>query len=178
MAKLKPFLLLLFFFTVCGEYTSASKDEACRDFYAKYTNYQTKLSLVFRDSENDTVVAASEALDLMKNEQVHAIIGPQTSSQAKFVIELGAKANVPIISFSATSPSLSPTNTNFFIRTTHDDSFQVKALAAIVKAYGWKNVIPIHEDSEYGNGLIPYLMDAFQEVNTRVPLCECHFTKI
>ncbi|XP_031255207.1 glutamate receptor 2.8-like [Pistacia vera] len=194
MAKLKPFLLLLllFFFTVCGEYTSASKDEvrvgvvlnlkspvgkiakrfikqACRDFYAKYTNYQTKLSLVFRDSENDTVVAASEALDLMKNEQVHAIIGPQTSSQAKFVIELGAKANVPIISFSATSPCLSPTNANFFIRTTHDDSFQVKALAAIVKAYGWKNVITIHEDSEYGNGLIPYLMDAFQEVNTRVP---------
>ncbi|KAJ0031177.1 hypothetical protein Pint_14256 [Pistacia integerrima] len=192
MAKLKPFLLLLLFFTVCGEYSSASKDEvrvgvvlnlkspvgkiaerfikqACRDFYAKYSNYQTKLSLVFRDSENDTVVAASEALDLMKNEQVHAIIGPQTSSQAKFVIELGAKANVPIISFSATSPSLSPTNANFFIRTTHDDSFQVKAVAAIVKAYGWKNVIPIHEDSEYGNGLIPYLMDAFQEVNTRVP---------
>uniref|UniRef100_A0A2N9INE9 Ionotropic glutamate receptor C-terminal domain-containing protein n=1 Tax=Fagus sylvatica TaxID=28930 RepID=A0A2N9INE9_FAGSY len=105
----------------------------------------------------------------MKNKEVQAIIGPARSSQARFVIELGRKAQVPIISFSATSPSLSPSQNPFFIRTTHDDSAQVKAIADIVKAFGWREVVPIYEDTDYGNGLIPYLMDALQEIDTRVP---------
>uniref|UniRef100_A0A2N9H3K9 Ionotropic glutamate receptor C-terminal domain-containing protein n=1 Tax=Fagus sylvatica TaxID=28930 RepID=A0A2N9H3K9_FAGSY len=105
----------------------------------------------------------------MKNKEVQAIIGPARSSQARFVIELGRKAQVPIISFSATSPSLSPSQNPFFIRTTHDDSAQVKAIADIVKAFGWREVVPIYEDTDYGNGLIAYLMDALQEIDTRVP---------
>ena len=79
----------------------------------------------------------------MKNEEVQAIIGPQRSKEARFVIELGRKAQVPIISFSATSPSLSPSQNPFFIRTTPDDSAQVKAIVDIVKAFGWREIVPI-----------------------------------
>ena len=105
----------------------------------------------------------------MKNKEVQAIIGPQTSAQARFVIELGRKAQVPIISYSATSPSLSPSQNPFFLRTTQDDSAQVKVIAGIVKAFGWREIVPIYEDTDYGNGLIPYLMDSLQEIDTRVP---------
>ena len=105
----------------------------------------------------------------MKNEEVQAIIGPQWSAQAKFVIELGRKAQVPIISFSATSPSLSPSQNQFFIRTTQDDRVQVKAIANIVDTFGWREIVLIYEDTDYGNGLIPYLLDALQEIDTRVP---------
>jgi ionotropic glutamate receptor len=108
-------------------------------------------------------------MDLIKNEEVQAIMGPQTSAQAKFVIQLGGKARIPIISFSATSPSLSPAQNPFFIRTAHDDSAQVKAISAIVEAYGWREIIPIYADTDYGNGLIPYLVDAFQNIDVRVP---------
>jgi ionotropic glutamate receptor len=108
-------------------------------------------------------------MDLMKNEEVQAIMGPQTSAQAKFIIQLGEKAQIPIISFSATSPSLSPAENPFFIRTAQDDSAQVKAISAIVEAYGWREIIPIYADTEYGNGLIPYLVDAFQNIDVRVP---------
>ncbi|KAK0599476.1 hypothetical protein LWI29_005653 [Acer saccharum] len=139
------------------------------DFYASNPHYRTRLALLIRNSTSDVVVAASQAVDLIKNEQVHAIIGPQWSAQAKFVINLGEKAKIPIISFSATSPYLSPAETPFFIRTAHDDSFQVRAIADIVKAYGWREVIPISENTDYGNGLIPYLNDAFQAYNIRVP---------
>jgi ionotropic glutamate receptor len=100
---------------------------------------------------------------------VQAIIGPQTSAQAKFVIQLGRKAQVPIISFSATSPSLSPSQNPLFIRTAQDDRAQVKAIADIVEAYGWREIVPIYEDTDYGNGLIPYLLEAFQEIDVRVP---------
>nr|POF12585.1 glutamate receptor 2.8 [Quercus suber] len=142
---------------------------ALSDFYAVNHNYSTRLSLLTKDSGNDVIAAASAALDLMKNEEVQAIIGPQRSAQAKFVIELGRKAQVPIISFSATSPSLSPSQNQFFIRTTQDDCVQVKAIANIVDTFGWREIVLIYEDTDYGNGLIPYLLDALQEIDTRVP---------
>ncbi|KAJ0030370.1 hypothetical protein Pint_14247 [Pistacia integerrima] len=144
---------------------------ALSHFYAVNNHFRTNLTLVTRDSQNDVVVASFgsvRALDLMKNEKVHAIIGPQRSEEAQFLIDLGRKTNVPIISFSATSPSLSPTKNEFFIRTAHDDSCQVKAIADILKSYGWMELILIYEDTNYGNGLIPYLTDALREVNARV----------
>jgi len=105
----------------------------------------------------------------MKNENVHAIIGPQRSTQAKFVAKLGEKAHVPILSFLATSPFLSLNHNPFFIQTTQDDSAQVKALATLIQAYGWREVITINEDTDYGNDLILCLIDAFQEVDVRLP---------
>ncbi|KAI4356979.1 hypothetical protein L6164_000955 [Bauhinia variegata] len=139
------------------------------DFYERHPNYRTKLDLRIRDSENDVVTAASAALDLIENERVHAIIGPQTSEHAKFIIELGAKAKIPIISFSATSPTLYPTRNQFFIRTAQDDCSQVKAIASIIGAFGWREIVPIYENTEYGKGLIPCLNDAFEAIDTRVP---------
>lgn len=99
---------------------------------------------------------------------MHAIIGPEWSVQAKFIIELGTKAQVPIISFAATSPSLSTKHNPYFVRTGYDDSSQVKAIAALVQAFGWWEISLIYEDTDYGNGLIPYLTDAFQQVYIRV----------
>ncbi|KAM5553990.1 glutamate receptor 2.9-like [Rosa sericea] len=143
---------------------------ALDDFYAKHAHYQTRLSLLTRDSKNDVVSAAFEALHLINIENVSAIIGPPSSAEAKFVIELGRRNHVPIISFSATSPSLSPSHSSFFIRTAFSDSAQVEAIAAIVGAYSkWLEVVLIYEDTEYGNSLIPYLVDAFQKVGARVP---------
>lgn len=106
----------------------------------------------------------------MENEEVHVIIGPEWSSQAKFVVELGIKARVPIISFSATSPSLSPGRSHYFVRTAYDDTSQVKAIAALVQAFGWREIVPIYEDTDYGHRLIPYLRDAFQEIDTQVSM--------
>ncbi|XP_018722008.2 glutamate receptor 2.8 [Eucalyptus grandis] len=138
------------------------------DFYDVHTHYHTRLSLHIRDPEDDVVDAALAVLDLMENEEVHAILGPEWSSQTEFVINLGVKAQVPIISFSATSPSLSPRQRRYFVRTAYDDSSQVGALAAVVQAYGWREITLVYEDTDYGNGLVPYLVDAFQEVDARI----------
>ncbi|KAK4258035.1 hypothetical protein QN277_007545 [Acacia crassicarpa] len=142
---------------------------AYQDFYKHYSHYQTRLDLRIRDSEKDVVRAASTAFDLMKNEKVRAIMGPLFSEQARFVIQLGHKLRVPIVSFSATSPSLSSTRSKYFIRTTQDDCSQAQAIAAIIEAYGWREIVPIYEDTEYGRGLIPYLLDELEKVNTRLP---------
>uniref|UniRef100_A0A803NG76 Ionotropic glutamate receptor C-terminal domain-containing protein n=1 Tax=Cannabis sativa TaxID=3483 RepID=A0A803NG76_CANSA len=109
------------------------------------------------------------ALDLIKNVQVKAILGPHSSSQAKFIIDLGQKAQVPIISFSATSPSLIPSQNSYFFQTAISDSSQVKAINSIVKLFGWRKVVPIYTANEYGEGIIPYLVDALGEIDVRVP---------
>ncbi|PQM35365.1 glutamate receptor 2.8-like [Prunus yedoensis var. nudiflora] len=139
------------------------------DFYTSRDSSTTRLALSIRDSREDVVDAAAAALDLIKNDQVHAILGPKSSMQANFVIELGDKAQVPIISFSATSPSLTSIRSSYFFRAAQNDSSQVKAISAVVQAFGWREAVPIYIDNEYGQGVIPYLVDALQEVQAQVP---------
>ncbi|GLT81639.1 hypothetical protein SLE2022_000770 [Rubroshorea leprosula] len=143
---------------------------AISDFYSNHGNYRTRLVLNVKDSEGDIVGAAAAALDLIKNVQVQAIIGPRNSMQANFMIALGNKSQVPIISFSATSPFLiSSMRSPYFFRATHNDSSQVKAISAIVQTFRWREVVPIYVDNEFGEGVIPYLSDALEEVNARIP---------
>ncbi|XP_047958515.1 glutamate receptor 2.8-like isoform X1 [Salvia hispanica] len=128
---------------------------AIEDFYSN-RDYNTMIEPHFRDSRSDVVTAASAAIDLLKNTQVMAIIGPQRSIQADFVIDIGDKVEVPIIS-TATSPSVSLKNSSYFIRSAWSSSSQVKPIAAIVKKFGWREVVFVYEDSTYGSGLVPYL---------------------
>ena len=88
--------------------------------------------------------------------------------QAAFVIDVGNKTQVPVVSFSATSPSLSTFHCPYFVRTTPNASAVVNAIAAVAKAFGWREVVPIYEDTDYGTGFLPYLVDAFIRVDTRV----------
>ena len=94
---------------------------------------------------------------MIKNVEVQAIIGPRSSMQANFVIDLGDKAHVPIISFSATSSSLTSLRSPYFFRVAQNDSSQVKAISAIIQAFGWREVVPIYIDNEYGQGIIPFV---------------------
>ncbi|XP_065010062.1 glutamate receptor 2.8-like [Musa acuminata AAA Group] len=142
---------------------------AVEDFYKANPDYTTRLSLHWRDTDNSSISAASAALDLLKNVRVQALIGPQTSTQAKFVAKLGDKAQVPIISFSATSPTTSSSQNPYFIRTAWNDSSQAQAIASLVEAFGWREVVPVYEDSEYGASIVPHLIDALQEVGANVP---------
>ncbi|KAL8521715.1 hypothetical protein ACS0TY_012019 [Phlomoides rotata] len=90
------------------------------------------------------------------------------SGQACFLISLGNKSQVPIITFTATSPSLTSTRSPYFIRATLNDSTQVDAIGALVKTFGWREVVPIYVDNEFGEGIIPYLTDALEQVNARI----------
>ncbi|KAK6161846.1 hypothetical protein DH2020_001687 [Rehmannia glutinosa] len=152
-----------------GEMALTCISMALKDFYATHDHYKTRLVLANRDSKGDVVGAAAAALDLLKNVEVQAIIGPTFSEQANFLIALGHKAQVPIITFSATSPSLSSLRNPYFIRATLNDSSQVDAIVAITQAFGWREVVPIYEDNEFGEGILPFLTDALELVNIRVP---------
>ncbi|KAG8056829.1 hypothetical protein GUJ93_ZPchr0002g23150 [Zizania palustris] len=155
--------------TLVGKVASTSISLALEDFYAVHPNYTTRLVLHFRDSMGDDVQAASAVLDLLENHKVQAIIGPQKSSQALFVSDLGNKCEVPIISFTATSPTLSSHTLPYFVRATLSDSAQVNTIVSIIKSYGWREVVPIYVDNDYGRGIILPLVDALQQKDVHVP---------
>ncbi|KAI7989267.1 Glutamate receptor 2.1 [Camellia lanceoleosa] len=136
---------------------------ALSDIYS-HPHFKTRLDLHVRDSKNNVV-----ALDLLKTEKVQSIIGPLTSMQANFLIHLGEEAHVSILSFSATSHSLSSLRSPYFFRAALNDSSQVQPITSIIQALGWKEVVPIYIENEYGEGLIPFLTNAFQEIQIRVP---------
>ncbi|KAI3455711.1 hypothetical protein Pfo_012374 [Paulownia fortunei] len=159
--------VILDFDSLVGRIGLTSLSLALSDFYSANSNYSTRLVLHIRDSRGRVTGAAASALNLLKDVEVDAIIGPQKSAQANFVIGLGDTGKVPVISFSATSPSLHP-QTPYFVQTALNDAAQVDAIAAIVKHFRWSQVVFVYEDSDYGNGIIPYLSNAFQEVNARV----------
>ncbi|KAL5699292.1 hypothetical protein ACHQM5_030219 [Ranunculus cassubicifolius] len=140
---------------------------ALSDFYSTHADYKTRLVLHTEDSKSDVLGAAFAAMELIKDYEVDVIMGPQRSDQTEFVVDLGSKLHIPVISFSATIPSIY-SRSNYFIRTTPDDHTQVKAIASIAQAFRWRQVILVHEDTDYGNRLVPYLINAFQETNTRI----------
>ncbi|PIN22004.1 Glutamate-gated kainate-type ion channel receptor subunit GluR5 [Handroanthus impetiginosus] len=107
---------------------------AYSDFYSLHRDYKTRLVLHVRDSNGSVVDAAAAALHLIQDVKVDAIIGPQKSLQANFVMDLGDRARIPIISFSATSPSLIP-QTSYFVQTAQSDADQVQAIASIAEAF-------------------------------------------
>ncbi|CAL5019947.1 unnamed protein product [Urochloa decumbens] len=151
-----------------GERRKVGIGMALEDYYAAHPGSRTRVVPRFRDSGGDVVGAASAAVDLIRNEQVQAIIGPPTSAEAAFVSNLGNSSHVPILSSSATSPDLSPSQTPFFVRTAANDSFQAAPVAAILAAFRWHAAAVVYEDSPYGSGILPALADALQGVGARV----------
>ncbi|XP_073137095.1 glutamate receptor 2.2-like [Henckelia pumila] len=159
--------VILDFDSLVGRIGLTSLALAMSDFYATNPNYTTRLVLHPTDSKGQVIDAAANAISLLKDVEVDAIIGPQKSAQASFVIGLGDRANVSIISFSATSPSLHP-RSKYFVQTGLNDAAQVGAIAAIVGYFHWNQVVLIYEDSDYGNGIVSFLANSFQNVNARV----------
>ncbi|KAL6592724.1 hypothetical protein ACP70R_049399 [Stipagrostis hirtigluma subsp. patula] len=137
---------------------------AVEDYYAAHPNSATRVELHFRDSHGDAVGAISAAEDLIKNAQVGAIIGPQTPAAAEFVATVGSRANVPVLSFSATAPPLSPSDARFLVRTCADGSFAAAAVADVLRSFGWRGAVLLHEDSRAGSGIVAALADALRGV--------------
>ncbi|XP_072982530.1 glutamate receptor 2.8-like isoform X2 [Typha latifolia] len=152
-----------------GQIALTSVHLAVADFYGANPNYSSRLQVLTRDASGDVVTAATLALELITNDKVHAILGPQSSIESGFVADLGTRAQVPIVSISATSPSVSPTYSPFFVRAVANDADQVGAIAALVGSFGWRRVVPIYEESNYGAAFIPYLVDALNNVGSLVP---------
>ncbi|XP_045786069.1 glutamate receptor 3.6-like isoform X2 [Trifolium pratense] len=128
----------------------------------------TKLNLSLQeDSKYRGFLSIAEALQLMATHTV-AIIGPQTSTTAHVISHIANELQVPLLSFSATDPTLSSLQFPFFIRTAFNDIFQMTAIADIISHFGWREVIAVYGDDDHGRNGIGGLGDKLAERRCKI----------
>lgn len=99
---------------------------------------------------------------------VVAVIGPQSSGIAHVISHVVNELHVPLLSFGATDPTLASLQFPFFLRTTQSDHFQMSAIADLVEHYGWREVIAIFVDDDYGRNGISALGDALAKNRAKI----------
>ncbi|KAF7020368.1 hypothetical protein CFC21_033479 [Triticum aestivum] len=154
--------------TGLGKKSLLGMEMAVHDFYAAHPGYTTRVKLHVRDSNRSVVAAASAALDLINNKKVGIVIGPQNTLQAEFLTYLANTTKVPVITSSATGDTVTQYHVPYFLRACVKGSFQAASIAAFVKSYGWKNVVLVYEDNNYGAGILPSITDALEAVDVHV----------
>ena len=97
-----------------------------------------------------------------------AIIGPQSSVVAHMISHVANELQVPMLSFAATDPTLSSLQFPYFVRTTQSDLYQMKAIAELVDYYGWRSVVAIFIDDDYGRNGVSALDDALAEKRLKI----------
>ncbi|PIA27513.1 hypothetical protein AQUCO_07700054v1 [Aquilegia coerulea] len=127
----------------------------------------TRMKVIKQDSNCSGFIGTIEALQLMEKDVV-AIVGPQSSGIAHVISHVVNELHVPLLSFGATDPTLSALQYSYFLRTTQNDYFQMYAVAALVEYYGWKEVIAIYVDDDYGRGGISVLGDALAKKRSKI----------
>ncbi|KAF8391513.1 hypothetical protein HHK36_023818 [Tetracentron sinense] len=127
----------------------------------------TTLKLITQDSNCSGFLGIVEALQLVGKDVV-AIIGPQSSVTAHVISHVVNELHVPVLSFAATDPTLSALQYPYFLRTTHSDYFQMYAIADVIEYYGWREVIAIFVDDDYGRNGISVLGDALSKKRSKI----------
>ncbi|KAI9115854.1 hypothetical protein K1719_012784 [Acacia pycnantha] len=154
-----------------GNMLNNSLHLAVEDYYSVHENTATKIVLIVQDvSQKDFATAAAKARDLMKNKSVHAILGPQNSEQARYIVRLGDEEfQKPVIWFPMTGPSLlAPPSPSSMYSGQGLNCYQFQAIAATIKALGWQSIVPIYEETEYGSHLVPCLTNVFKEMGIQM----------
>lgn len=125
------------------------------------------LSLHIHDSNYSGFLSIMGALQFMETDIV-AIIGPQTSIMAHVLSHLANELHVPLLSFTALDPTLSPIQYPYFFQTSPNDLFQMAAIAEMVSFFRWTQVIAIYTDEEQSRNGITALGDKLAERRCKI----------
>lgn len=92
-----------------------------------------------------------------QDKPILAIVGERNSDISRAVTNLVGLFHIPVISYGATSSSLS--GVKYFTRTIAPDTFATQALVDVIQRFRWNYIILLHSDSEYGR----FAADSFRE---------------
>ncbi|GAB4838671.1 hypothetical protein Ancab_028215 [Ancistrocladus abbreviatus] len=125
------------------------------------------LSLQVHDANFSGFLSIMGALQFMERDTV-AIIGPQVSTMAHVLSHLANELHVPLLSFTALDPSLSPIQYPYFVQTAASDLYLMTAIAEMISYFGWTEVIAIFTDDGQSRSGITTLGDMLSERRCRI----------
>lgn len=106
-------------------------------------------------------------MQFMGNDVV-AVLGPQSSGIAHVISYLMDELHVPLLSFAATDHTLSSLQFPYFLRTTISDHFQMHAIADLIAYFGYREVVAIFVDDDYGRNGVSVLGDALAKKRAKI----------
>ncbi|KAI3774206.1 hypothetical protein L1987_48751 [Smallanthus sonchifolius] len=109
-----------------------------------------RLSLSVHDTDYGGflgIVAGNVTLLILKADIV-AVIGPYGSVMAHAYSSLVNELHVPLLSYTALDPSLSPLQYPYFIQTAPNDLYQMTAVAEMISYFGFREVAAIYTDDD------------------------------
>uniref|UniRef100_A0A4W3HCV2 Extracellular calcium-sensing receptor-like n=1 Tax=Callorhinchus milii TaxID=7868 RepID=A0A4W3HCV2_CALMI len=126
----------------------------------------TKIALGLMNGQKEEETESGD--DCQESPSIPALVGADGSSESMAVARLIAPFRIPMVSYFSTCVCLSdrkefPT----FYRTIPSDYHQSKALAQIIKKFGWTWIGTVRTNNDYGN----FGMQAFTEIVQRLDIC-------
>ncbi|KAK2847353.1 hypothetical protein Q5P01_010352 [Channa striata] len=116
-------------------------------------------------ANGNEVVSAESETPCTKPAQVQAIMGETSSSTCMAVATVMGPFHIPLISHFATCACLSDkTKYPSFLRTIPSDYYQSRALAQLVKHFGWTWVGAISSNNDYGNNGMAIFTETAQQL--------------
>lgn len=97
-----------------------------------------------------------------------AIIGPQNSVMAHILSHVANELHVPLLSFTALDPTLSPLQYPYFVQTAPNHQFQMIAVAEMISYFGWREVITVLSDEDQSRNGINVLGDKLAERRIKI----------
>lgn len=124
------------------------------------------IEIVQQDSKCDPKTAA-EAIKSLIAQNVAAIIGEGCSSASVAALPAANNAKIPMISPSASSPTLSIPN-DYFFRVVPPDTFQGSYMAQHIYDQGIRNVAVFYTNEPYGSGMNGVFREKFESLGGKV----------
>ena len=110
------------------------------------------------DSNNESSCFCNKNANRSSVPPIIAVVGGASSRISTTVSPLFSADNIPQISYSSTSPTLSNKNIyRTFSRTIPSDLYQAKAIADILEHFKWTYISIVASDDEYGRNGLPAL---------------------
>lgn len=105
----------------------------------------------------------------MKHHARALFLGFEAWQNALIVSELGKKFQVPVLSLANEVPIRTCHHIPFLVNAARSQHVEMKAVAAIIHSWQWQKVNVIYEDVDSAvTGIIPYLIEAIQEVGSEI----------
>eukprot|EP01088_Endostelium_zonatum_P001047 TRINITY_DN1131_c0_g1_i1.p1 TRINITY_DN1131_c0_g1~~TRINITY_DN1131_c0_g1_i1.p1 ORF type:complete len:795 (+),score=101.70 TRINITY_DN1131_c0_g1_i1:133-2517(+) len=136
----------------------------------KINNVSYTLSLIFGDSNSNVITAPNALLPLiLANYSIVGIIGEGSSAVSQAVAPISQFFQLPQISYSSTSASLSAkASYPYFTRVVSSDSVQGQALADLVRYYNFTQISVIYTNDLYGAGIYSVFKQRAQQIGLEI----------
>jgi len=126
------------------------------------------LKIEVRDTATDATTGAAAASELI-DAGVVGLVGAASSGVSAAIQGVAKQKNIPQISYSSTSPTLSnKTEYPYFLRVVPPDSLQGVALADIINDLGLDNIATLATSDDYGLGGIGVFEKAAEDLGLTI----------